>query len=329
MNTDGSSGSMIWRVAAANTGAADDPVVWSNYIQLTSTGFTSSAAIFESGQSLSAKYVGVANSQSITGAKTFSNVLILNSAGTATATSTTHALQLGPTAGINLIASRNRVMVRDNGVAGDLYLGTPASSVYCDGALISTRKMVGSTSNLAVSGFGIIATVLTNAADTQVMMNFYSGTFAVVGTITSTTTSTAYNTSSDYRMKTDVQSVTDAQAIAVIDALNPVTFKWKSDIEFNPATATTDWGFIAHEVQDINPRAVYGHKDATSFQLGVELDIYQSMDYSKLTSHNTAGIKATLALIRQQREVIDGLTTTVIAQQTAIDNINAYILTQQ
>ena len=74
-----------------------------------------------------------------------------------------------------------------------------------------------------------------------------------VGSISVSGSATAYNTSSDYRLK---ENVTPIQGAAdVVMAMQPCTY-----------TAIADglWydGFLAHELQEVHPRAVMGTKDA-------------------------------------------------------------------
>ena len=74
-----------------------------------------------------------------------------------------------------------------------------------------------------------------------------------VGSISVTGSATAFNTSSDYRLK---ENITPVQGAAdVVMAMQPCTY-----------TAISDglWydGFLAHELQEIHPRAVQGTKDA-------------------------------------------------------------------
>ena len=64
----------------------------------------------------------------------------------------------------------------------------------------------------------------------------------------------AYNTASDYRMKEDIVDM--PSVLNMINELKPRTFKWKADSE------KTEYGFIAHELQEVIPLAVHGVKDA-------------------------------------------------------------------
>ena len=88
-------------------------------------------------------------------------------------------------------------------------------------------------------------------AKTQVLFNNPNGS---VGTIRTSGSSTAYNTSSDYRLKENILPITGAADI--VKAMRPCTYTFKID--------STDWhdGFLAHELQEMHPRAVSGDKDA-------------------------------------------------------------------
>ena len=137
-----------------------------------------------------------------------------------------------------------------------------------------------------------------------------SGT--TVGNISVTASSTAYNTSSDYRLKENITSIQGASDI--VKAMQPVTYTFKSDGSWHD-------GFLAHELQELHPRAVIGEKDAmvdeeyevtpaveaTYDAEGVELTPavpavmgtrsvpdYQGVDYSKLTPILTAALQEAL-----------------------------------
>ena len=113
-----------------------------------------------------------------------------------------------------------------------------------------------------------------------------------VGSITTVGTATAYNTSSDYRLKENVQPMTGA--LAKVTALNPVTFKWKTD-------GTDGQGFIAHELQAVMPDCVTGQKDAVDEE---GKPIYQGIDTSFL-------VATLVAAIKEQQAQIDALTAKV------------------
>jgi len=103
-----------------------------------------------------------------------------------------------------------------------------------------------------------------------IQIGFYNPNGAV-GHITTSGSATSYNTSSDYRLKDNVTPMVDC--LDRLMKLNPVTFKFKKDEK------EIHDGFIAHEVQEICPRAVTGIKDAVDEEGEI---VPQSVDLSKL-----------------------------------------------
>ena len=147
----------------------------------------------------------------------------------------------------------------------------------------------------------------------QMYFNNPNGT---VGSISTSGTSTSYNTSSDYRLKDNVQPMVGA--LNKVTQLKPVTFVWNTD-------SKDGQGFIAHELAEVCPEAVYGEKDAiedygdvfnkdgtvryadvrkpttpedgTTFVKKGERPVYQSVDTSFLVATLTAAIQEQQALI--------------------------------
>jgi hypothetical protein len=124
-----------------------------------------------------------------------------------------------------------------------------------------------------------------------------------VGNISVTGSATSYNHSSDYRLKENVTAIQGAADIVM--AMKPCTY-----------TAIVDglWydGFLAHELQEVHPRAVTGTKDAmmdeeyevtpaTETEEAVmgtrSVPDMQSVDYSKLTPILTAALQEALTEI--------------------------------
>ena len=151
---------------------------------------------------------------------------------------------------------------------------------------------------------------------------------STVGSISVSGSSTSYNTSSDYRLKEDIAPMTGA--LATIQALKPVTYKWKID-------GSDGQGFIAHELAEVVPDCVTGEKDATreeEYEIspaipavldeeGVEVTpaveavmetrtvpVYQGIDTSFLVATLTAAIQ-------EQQAMIDELKAKVAALEAA------------
>jgi hypothetical protein len=129
-----------------------------------------------------------------------------------------------------------------------------------------------------------------------------------VGSITSNGTSTTYGTSSDYRLKENIAPMTGA--LAKVQALKPVTYKWKSD-------GSDGQGFIAHELQEIVPDCVTGEKDGVETvdefdedgkKIGTkEVPRYQGIDTSFLVATLTAAIQELKATVDEQAARIAAL----------------------
>jgi hypothetical protein len=67
------------------------------------------------------------------------------------------------------------------------------------------------------------------------------------------------NNVSDYRIKENVMSLTTSSNIPTIDGLRPVMY-------YNKLLKKHEYGFIAHEVQEIFPDIVAGNKDEEQYQ---------------------------------------------------------------
>ena len=91
-----------------------------------------------------------------------------------------------------------------------------------------------------------------------------AGAFGVGAIVTDGTNISIQGEASDYRIKTNVQPFTGASAL--VQALNPVTYEYT-----DRGNGETRRGFIAHELQELIPEAVFGEKDATE-RLGNLLD---------------------------------------------------------
>jgi hypothetical protein len=152
----------------------------------------------------------------------------------------------------------------------------------------SGTLLVGQTTNPATgtmvlkvptgTGNGINAQI-TNNTGTSYPFSNYNASSTYVGGISCTSSATAFPTSSDYRLKQNVTPM--AGALDRISALKPVTYQWKID-------NTDGEGFIAHELQEFIPQAVFGEKDAVDENDKIHP---QSVDYSKIVVHLVAAIQ--------------------------------------
>ena len=121
------------------------------------------------------------------------------------------------------------------------------------------------------------------------MIRFIDGSNDICGEINSHATSntTGYGTSSDYRLKENISAMSDG--INKVKLLQPKNFTWKSD----PDSILTH-GFIAHELDEVIPEAVFGEKDATEQGSHIKP---QTVDYGKLTPVLTQALKEAITRI--------------------------------
>jgi hypothetical protein len=120
----------------------------------------------------------------------------------------------------------------------------------------------------------------------------------IVGSISTTGSTTTYATSSDYRLKENIVPMTGA--LGVVQALKPVTYKWKVD-------GSNGQGFIAHELAEVVPDCVTGEKDAVDAEGN---PVHQGIDTSFLVATLTAAIQ-------EQQTIINDLTARITALEGA------------
>jgi hypothetical protein len=159
---------------------------------------------------------------------------------------------------------------------GDLYLGAAGGGVGKFNSLGGSGPAGFFENNGATEIINI-----SNSSNTAfTAMRFLVNSFTtVVGSISCSTSATSFNTSSDYRLKNSVTPMTSG--IAAVSALKPVTYKWNAD-------NSNGEGFIAHELAEVIPLAVFGEKDAVDKDGKIQP---QGVDYSKVVVHLVAAIQ--------------------------------------
>jgi hypothetical protein len=155
-----------------------------------------------------------------------------------------------------------------NGLLGQIQAGITANSA-------STNSVITSTCNSS----GPYPFGARGETNTQGLFGFFDGSNNVIGSITKSGSNVAYNTSSDYRLKENIAPMTGA--LAKVAQLKPVTYTWKAD-------GLDGEGFIAHELAEVKPHAVFGEKDAVDEHGGIKP---QGIDTSFLVATLTAAIQ--------------------------------------
>ena len=166
----------------------------------------------------------------------------------------------------------------------------------------SGNLLVGTTTNLG--GKLMVSSDSAGASYPAVFNNTDSGSSLQIvvdilrnstrtGYIANTNNTTSYVSASDYRLKENVQPM--AGALTKVQALKPVTYKWKTD-------GSDGQGFIAHELQEIVPDCVSGEKDAVDADGKPK---YQGVDTSFLVGILTAALQELSAKLDAQQVEIN------------------------
>ena len=176
-----------------------------------------------------------------------------------------------------IVAGAERMRIT---AAGDLYFGQTSGSVANVGTILQANGrnffMASTTSEAIMHTYNN-----TSNSGAKYIISFRQNN-TEVGSIEVGSSSTALVGSSDYRLKENVDYTWDATT--KLKQLKPCKFNWIVD-----DTNTLVDGFLAHEVQDIVPEAIFGEKDAVytaedeANGLGVEgKPNFQGIDQSKL-----------------------------------------------
>jgi hypothetical protein len=196
---------------------------------------------------------------------------------------------------------------------GGVYIGTTVAPSGSTGG----AAFISSTNSRRV----LITATTSTTSNRLVEFENPNGT---VGNIATSGSGTTYSTSSDYRLKEDIAPMTGA--LATVQALKPVTYKWKVD-------GSDGQGFIAHELQAVVPECVTGEKD------GMRMEQYEATPAIPAT-YDEEGNELTSAVeaVMDEREVpeyqgidtsflVATLTAAIQEQQAIITDLKARIET--
>lgn len=109
----------------------------------------------------------------------------------------------------------------------------------------------------------------------------------------STLRAAAFTTSSDYRLKERIKGIDRTRAVERVRALRPLSYHWKPDAGISDTGFQE--GFLAHELSETFPNAVFGEKDGVSDK--TQEPVYQSVDYMKLLPAIIAALQEALERI--------------------------------
>jgi len=175
-----------------------------------------------------------------------------------------------------------------NGADGTATAGTERMRISSNGeVMIGHSSAVTGTQFLSIRvASGQNGASFEGDSDAGRSMITFRNTNGEVGYISTSGSTTGYSTSSDYRLKENIVAVSDG--IGRLKQLQPSRFNFIADPD-----KTVD-GFIAHEVQDVVPEAIFGEKDAVDDEGNPK---YQGIDQSKLVPLLTAALQEAIAKI--------------------------------
>ncbi|MFA5150556.1 MAG: tail fiber domain-containing protein [Candidatus Omnitrophota bacterium] len=168
---------------------------------------------------------------------------------------------------------------------------TPAMVVSSTG-YVSIGTVTPTRAKLDVTCTGYHPMAVERKGDAGPLINFYQDG-VVVGNIYSSAGHVIYNTSSDIRLKENIRDLQNA--LGMVSQIKPREFTWKK-------TKKYDVGFIAQELEQVYPQAVYTPLDPEEMK---------AIDYAKITPLLVGAIQelkaenvALKAEVKQIKEVI-------------------------
>jgi hypothetical protein len=202
--------------------------------------------------------------------------------------------------GLNLIQSGN-----------DTYIYNASNSFMAFGTNNAERMRIDSSGNVLVNttsviGAGKVSIAYIGNTQQGLIINDTTGTTSaqpiqlrsnntVSGYFTTTGGTSAFVNTSDYRLKENVTPITGA--LDTVKALKPVNYSWKLD-------GSQGQGFIAHELQETIPYAVFGIKDAVNEDDSINP---QGIDQTRIIAILTAAIQELNAKVDAQALEIQAL----------------------
>jgi hypothetical protein len=157
-------------------------------------------------------------------------------------------------------------------------------------ANLGTSNRIGA---FRVDSAGEVYLQLATTGQSTVNHAFFYNSTGLGGSIRTSSGTISLVNGSDYRMKTNIESLTEG--LSIISKLKPCTF------EYIATEGSKFEGFIAHELQEIIPNAVFGEKDAINEDGTPD---YQGVDTVKIIPYLVKAIQELKAENDSLKEIL-------------------------
>lgn len=139
---------------------------------------------------------------------------------------------------------------------------------------------------------------ISNSAGAGIPFIAYTSSTTQAGYILTSGSTIAFVQGSDYRLKENVVDMDKSETLSKLMQVKPVNFDWKDGNKLH------NYGFIAHELQEIFPQAVHGEKDAINENGSINT---QSVNLAALIPYLVASIQEQQAIITDLKSKIETL----------------------
>jgi hypothetical protein len=144
--------------------------------------------------------------------------------------------------------------------------------------------------------------VIQNSAGAAIPFLCNTSTSTQAGYILTSGSTIAFVQGSDYRLKENVVDMDKSAILSKLMEVRPVHFDWKD------GNTLHNYGFIAHELQEVFPQTIHGEKDA----------VREDGHINPQSVNLTALVPYLVASVQEQQKLITTLQEQVLALQTKV-----------
>ena len=139
---------------------------------------------------------------------------------------------------------------------------------------------------------------VSNSAGSAIPFIAYTSNTTQAGYIVTSGSTIAFVQGSDHRLKENVVDMDKSETLSKLMEVRPVDFDWKD------GNTLHNYGFLAHELQEVFPQAVHGEKDAVNEDGSIKT---QSVNLAALIPYLVASIQKQQTIINDLKTRIETL----------------------